>query len=377
MKYIFFIAAFNAFFFLGLILNKKPKNLHDKVLISWLLYLGISTAAYSFSMDLFPEATFLSAVLISLFLLHGPFMFLYVKTLSYDKKVFKPRFLLHFIPFVAFLVYLVIAFQFPAYSKNIHVSHDADSPEPPVIFVIFLLATALSGPVYFILAHKEYRLLKKSSENFIAKESRIQWLGKLIFIFGIVWTALIIVAVIHHVFHLFTMTFCTNGLFLALSCFIILIGYFGLNQQEVFVNHPPAHQKTLSNAEEPVKYATSRLEGEELNSCFLMVERFMDAQKPFLDPDLTLPALADGLNVSTHHLSQVINEKHGSNFFDYINRYRVEEVKRKIQMEQYQNYSLLGIALESGFNSKSSFNRVFKQVTGITPSQFKTSLTRD
>lgn len=377
MKYIFFIAAFNAFFFLGLILKKKPKLLHDKILIAWLLYLGISTAAYSMTMDLFPEKAFLSSVLVALFLLHGPFMFLYIKTLSLSKNIFKPKFLLHFIPFIAFIAYLIFAFQFPVYAKNIHVSHDAGAPEPPVIFVVFLLTTALSGPVYFFLAHKQYRLLKKSTENFMAKDSRLQWLGKLIFIFGIVWTALIIVAVIHHVFHLFTMTFCTNGLFLALSGFIILIGFYGLNQQEVFVSHPPLVVEKPEIEEEKIKYATSRLEGEELNECFLKVETFMDAEKPYLDPDLNLPALAEGLEVSTHHLSQVINEKHGSNFFDYINRFRVEEVKRKIQMEKYENYSLLGIAMESGFNSKSSFNRVFKQITGETPSQFKSSLSKD
>lgn len=377
MKYIFFIAAFNAFFFLGLILKKKPKSLHDKILISWLLYLGISTGAYSTTMDLFPEARLLSSVLIALFLLHGPFMFLYVKTLSTGQNVFKRKFLLHFLPFVAFILYLIIAFQFPEYSETIHVSHDAGAPEPPFLFVIFLLATALSGPVYFFLAHKKYRLLKKSSENFIAKDIHIQWLGKLIFIFGIVWTALIIVAVIHHVFHLFTMTFCTNGLFLALSGFIILIGYYGLNQQEVFVSHPPLMTDELEVEEEKVKYATSKLEGEALNKCFSMVESFMEAEKPFLNPDLTLPKLAEDLQVSTHHLSQVINEMHGRNFFDYINQFRVEEVKRKIQQKEFENYSLLGIAMESGFNSKSAFNRVFKQVTGLTPSQFRDSTLKD
>lgn len=372
MKYIYFIAAFNAFFFLGLLLKKKPKLLHDKILIYWLLYLGISTGAYSLTMDLFPQATFLSSALIALFLLHGPFMYLYVKTLSAGKRVFKSKFLWHFIPFVAFILYLIIAFQFPDYSKNIHVSHAADAPEPPFLFVVFLLATALSGPVYFVLAHKKYRNLKKSSENFTSKGIHLQWLGKLIFIFGMVWTALIIVAVIHHVFHLFTMTFCTNGLFLALSGFIILIGYYGLNQQEVFISHSTPQNEEVEEGEKE-KYAASRLEGEKLQQCFLKVETFMESEKPYLNPDLTLPKLAEDLKVSTHHLSQVINEKHGSNFFDYINQFRVEEVKKKIVSEEFKNYSLLGIAMESGFNSKSAFNRVFKKMTSLTPSQFRNS----
>src|SRR5690625_577176 len=100
----------------------------------------------------------------------------------------------------------------------------------------------------------------------------------------------------------------------------------------------------------------------------------MKANKPYLESDLTLPKLAEELDLSTHHLSQVINEMHGKNFFNFINKYRVAEVKRKIQDPEFQNYSLLGIAYESGFNSKSAFNRVFKNVTGMTPSEYRRSL---
>lgn len=373
MKYIFFIAAFNAFFFLGLLLKKKPRQLHDNILIFWLLYLGISTGSYSLTIDLFPEAALLSSLLIALFLLHGPFMYLYVTSLASSQSKFQFNYSLHFLPFIAFVAYLLIAFQFPDYAKNIHVSHTAGAPEPPPVFIAFLLATALSGPVYFFFTHKKYRKLKKSSHDFTAKEINIRWLGKLITIFGIVWTMLIIIAVIHHVFHLFSMIFCTNGLFLSLSVFIILIGYYGLRQKEVFVSFG-----NLSNeediTEQKVKYATSRLEGDKLDACFVKVETFMKAEKPYLNPDLTLPKLAEELDVSTHHLSQVINERHGSNFFDYINRFRVEEVKRKIASKDFQNYTLLGIAMESGFNSKSAFNRVFKQIENITPGEYRKSL---
>src|SRR5690554_6403850 len=110
-----------------------------------------------------------------------------------------------------------------------------------------------------------------------------------------------------------------------------------------------------------------------LQSCN-KVRKFIIANRPYLDSDLTLPKLAKDLNVTTHHLSQVINEMHGKNFFNFINKYRVAEVKRKIEDPKYKNYSLLGIAYESGFNSKSAFNRVFKSLTGKTPSQYWDSL---
>jgi len=77
------------------------------------------------------------------------------------------------------------------------------------------------------------------------------------------------------------------------------------------------------------------------------------------------------LNIISHYLSQVINEQFNLNFFDFVNRYRVEVFKEKIKDTVFRNYSLLGIAFECGFNSKSAFNRIFKQATGLTPSQFK------
>jgi AraC-like DNA-binding protein len=74
--------------------------------------------------------------------------------------------------------------------------------------------------------------------------------------------------------------------------------------------------------------------------------------------------------MSPNHLSQVINQLEGKNFFDFVNAYRVEEVKRKMADDRSKKLTLLAIALESGFNSKTSFNMVFKKMTGQTPSQY-------
>ena len=92
-------------------------------------------------------------------------------------------------------------------------------------------------------------------------------------------------------------------------------------------------------------------------------------EQPWLEPELTLAELAHRLRTNTSLLSHVINTGCGQNFNDFVNRYRVAEAERKLQNPRLAHYSLVGIALESGFNSKSTFNRVFKKLTGRTPGE--------
>ena len=98
----------------------------------------------------------------------------------------------------------------------------------------------------------------------------------------------------------------------------------------------------------------------------------MKEQKPFLNPNLTLNDLASALGISTHHLSEVLNQEAGKNFYNYINQYRIELVIEKLK--QQDNNKILDLAFDSGFSSKSTFNAVFKLFVGQTPTQFKKSL---
>ncbi|WP_231590735.1 helix-turn-helix domain-containing protein [Hymenobacter terrenus] len=97
--------------------------------------------------------------------------------------------------------------------------------------------------------------------------------------------------------------------------------------------------------------------------------RLMAEEQPWLEPELTLAELAHRLRTNTSLLSHVINTGCGQNFNDFVNSYRVVEAERKLQDPRLAHYSLVGIALECGFNSKSTFNRVFKKLTGRTPGE--------
>lgn len=100
------------------------------------------------------------------------------------------------------------------------------------------------------------------------------------------------------------------------------------------------------------------------------VEEYMHRQKPYTNPSLTIHELAAGLKLPPHVLSRVINDGFGRNFFDFINTYRIEELKRRINDPRTPSNTLLGLAFEVGFNSKTSFNRAFKKTTGQTPTDY-------
>jgi len=97
----------------------------------------------------------------------------------------------------------------------------------------------------------------------------------------------------------------------------------------------------------------------------------MQKERVYTNSELSLDDVASGINISSHTLSQLLNVFIRRNFFNYVNEFRVKEVKRLLVDPGFDNYSLLGIAEEAGFNSKSSFNRIFKNETGMTPSAYK------
>lgn len=374
MKYIYLIAAFNALFFAILIFQKK-KALHDKILICWLIYLGFYTGIYAlFSDTLFVDFHLLSAGFISLLMLHGPFLYLYIYSLVDEKNQIYGKNLFHFVPFILFNVFLLISSLFPEISENIRLDHVESEHGAPLLFVLFLILTALSGPIYFVLSIRLFKKLDINIFNNFSTSENINpdWLRKLVYSFGAVWTVLMVFASLHHVFQLFSWIFCTDGLFLSLSVFIILIGYFGLKQKEIFIHFPDQSSEYIT--EPKTRYAGVLLNETDAENYVSKIKHFMQTEKPYLDANLALPHLANMLHIPSHILSRVINEKFGLNFFDFINQYRVEEVKSKISEPDFDNLSLLGIAFDCGFNTKSAFNRVFKKMTGLTPSEYKKTI---
>jgi AraC-like DNA-binding protein len=101
------------------------------------------------------------------------------------------------------------------------------------------------------------------------------------------------------------------------------------------------------------------------------INHYMAEQKPFLNPELTLMDLSQNLNIPKHQITLLLNNHLGKNFFEYVNEFRIEETKKRMIDPQYEHLTLVAIAYECGFNSKSTFNTFFKNATGLTPTEWR------
>ena len=175
----------------------------------------------------------------------------------------------------------------------------------------------------------------------------------------------------------------TNIIYGAIAVFIVWLGYFGIKQVQVF-NQPVLVFTGNTAAEFPVteeaeaaspekKYRKSGLTDENTEEIHTRLMNLLHEEKPFINPNLTLNELAGMLNVHPNSLSQVINSKENKNFYELINEKRIEEFLTRIFQPESRQYTLLSIAFECGFNSKTSFNRNFKKYTGVTPSEYQKS----
>lgn len=119
------------------------------------------------------------------------------------------------------------------------------------------------------------------------------------------------------------------------------------------------------------KYERSGLKEEEAKKILSSLLQYMDEEKPYLDSNLTIYDIAKDLEISRHYVTQVINQKLNKNFYTFINEYRIKEFKNRLANPENGHIKIMALAFESGFNSKSSFNTIFKQLEQITPSEYR------
>lgn len=188
------------------------------------------------------------------------------------------------------------------------------------------------------------------------------WLQRLIY--GIVFMVLLwITQVLFPDFPDFT----SLGYFLA----VYYLAYFALNQKEIYAFTEKGMIEVIEIIENKENTPEKPILNPDLSTEKVKLDELMAKEKPYLDNELSLPKLAELFETSTHQLSFLLNKGFNENFYDYVNRYRVEESKRLLIDKKFNHLSIVGIAFESGFNSKTAFNTAFKKFTGSTPTEFR------
>jgi AraC-like DNA-binding protein len=174
-----------------------------------------------------------------------------------------------------------------------------------------------------------------------------------------------------------------NLIWFIFSLVSYVLGYFAIHQPEIFKIAPelltqePAAVPDANPIVLDVPQSQTKQKGN-MNPVFDdSIERYKESllasiqgKKLYLNPNLTLNDLATSMKIPAHSLSKIINDGFGKNFFDFVNYYRIEEFKERVNDNRYQHYTLLGIAFDVGFNSKTAFNRSFKKIMNQTPSEF-------
>ena len=153
-----------------------------------------------------------------------------------------------------------------------------------------------------------------------------------------------------------------------------LIGYLGLKQEnlhEYILRLSFINNNEINNSSNRVNERSYKVTEEEKSDILVALKKLMETKKLYLDSKLSLDDLADQLNVNKRIISVVINDELGTNFYGYVNDYRIHKSKQIISNPDMAYLSMEGIADKVGFTSKSSFNASFKKATGKTPSQYR------
>jgi AraC-like DNA-binding protein len=153
-----------------------------------------------------------------------------------------------------------------------------------------------------------------------------------------------------------------------ITIFSFAYSYYSIRQPVIFGREAIEY---TDERKEPERYSKSGLKDEQAADILKLLIETVEKEKLFLDRDLTIHGLSRRTGIPRHHITQVLNEKYERNFFTFINEYRVNEVLKRFSDPKYNNYTILAIALDSGFNSKTTFNSIFKLQTGKTPSQYR------
>lgn len=377
MEVIFLLGSVQAAFLAILLFNKKNKGTSDYVLGAWLVFMGLNLLYYYlFSVGFLFLHPHLLGTGMGFSLLEGPFIFIYVVIMISTHGKFRWVYLLHALPFLAFTIFFTFEFYLLSAAQKLEYYEILYTEMPRDLYLI-TLPMLFSGPIYLIWSLIKLRShAARISQTFSYKEQiSLDWLRNVLIFVGFVWFV-VILANIFVQFPFLSTEMHMHLQYLAMTIAVFFLGYFGIKQQAIYrpeslQDFPKTKPSPKEHSSGKSRYVRSGLKKPDASRYAEALKKYFENERPYLQAKLTLHEVADYLQLSSNHLSQVINEDLGMSFFDFVNSHRVEEAKSRLLDPEYSSLTFLAIAYDCGFNSKSSFNNIFKKHTGDTPSQYK------
>ncbi|MCP4156892.1 MAG: AraC family transcriptional regulator [bacterium] len=377
---------------LGLAFNrKKTTETRILALLTLLISIDLLIAYFYYKSAVLPEEQTIADYSLdffgyALFFLYGPVLYFYSMRLISQIKKFKPSHSLHLVPFLltaGYSLFLFIVSMEESDSSLTRFLYDTWENVDYFLSLLMLIFTA----VYFI---RTYTYLKQFSTRVKKFYSNIDSLA-------LVWLKIFIILFLVYIFILLVFMVLLNInsdigyivdshiYYIGFSLTIFVLGYFALAQPGIFdkiqlmekglKDEPKGEEKkdkkTKPDESTSKKYKKTKLDDVQIETYHNTLITHITKSRSFTNPEINLQKLADELDIPPHHISQVINSRLNKNFYQFINHYRVEEVKKNLAAPSMANDSILKIAFDVGFNTKSTFNAIFKQFTGMTPSQYR------
>jgi len=347
--------------------NQSANRLLAALMVAFTVFLA---GGVYYATGLFQRFPYFFGVSYQMPFVFGPLVYLYARAASDRAWRFQRRHWVHFIPVIVSTL-LAAPYYVMSGAEKIALYERLQRGDVPSLIAVFDPVKFVSGVSYSVatlLYLRRHRLRIRNSYSNTARVnlSWLLWLSGAAAAIWILATSLRLGAVGPRV--------RDDHISLAIALVIYGIGYMGLRQTEIFAYESaeePVAVATIAAAEvEPPapRLALSDDDAERLQRKLVVL---METERPWKDPDLTLPDLAARLGSTPHKLSELLNARLGETFYDFVNGYRVEEVQRRIASGENRTRTMLTLALDSGFASKSTFNQAFKSRTGQTPSAYK------
>jgi AraC-like DNA-binding protein len=319
-------------------------------------------------------------ILVGVPLCASPLQFLYTKyLLRHESRMAEPD-RLHFLPFAALELVLIAGFFAGWFDLSAAASAGPETAPPALrLFNIVLIVQGIGYSAAGLRLIGRFDRQVKNALSSI-EQVRMNWLRNTTLAMLSAWGLFLLEDLL-----MMQGINLTNFILVSVvfAVYLYAIGVIGLLKSEIFSlpDVEEAMQNVAVLAEEEsagpsIKYEKSGLSPETAQEYVNRLVSLMEEQRPYTRSSLTLSQLAGMLGISPHNLSETINSQLKMNFYDFVNGYRVEQVKRDLVDPSKMNLKILSLAFEAGFNSKASFNTIFKSMVGVTPSEYRLNTSR-